>query len=122
MHTVKKVIKTVKTENKNYKQELNGLLRNYHTTPHSTTRVTPTTALFGRPMKTKLPESLFTPHVNPSIIENDQRAKAKMKRYADIKPYVWPSNAVVGDAVFVIREDNAKQRVTRLMTQSAIQW
>ena len=29
-----------------------------------------------------------------------------MKRYADIKPYVRPSNIVVGDTVFVKRDDN----------------
>ena len=106
VRTVKKVIKTAKAENKNYKQELNRLLRNYRATPHSTTRVAPATALFGRPMKTKLPESLFTPHINPSILVNDQKAKAKMKRYADTKPYVRPSNIVVGDAVFVKRDEN----------------
>ena len=44
-----------------------------------------------------IPLSLFTPHINPSIIGNDERAKAKMKRYADIKPYVRPSNIVVGE-------------------------
>ena len=52
----KKVIKTAKSEHRNYKQELNKMLRNYCATPHSTTRVAPMIALFGRLMKTKLPE------------------------------------------------------------------
>lgn len=54
--TVKKVIKTAKSEHRNYKQELNKMLRNYCATLHSTTRVAPMIALFGRLMKTKLPE------------------------------------------------------------------
>lgn len=29
-----------------------------------------------------------------------------MKRYADIKPYVMPSNVIVGDADFVKRDAN----------------
>ena len=53
---MKKVIKTAKVEHTNYKQELNRLLRNYRATSHSTIRIASTTALFGRPMKTKLPE------------------------------------------------------------------
>ena len=82
VHTVKKVIKTAKVELKNYRQELNRLLRNYRATPNSTTRIAPATALFGRPMKTKLPE-LTTPCSDPEIRKRDQTAKAKMKEYAD---------------------------------------
>lgn len=81
MRTVKKVVKTAKLEHKNYKQELNRLLRNYRATPHSTTRVAPATALFGRPMKTKLPE-ILSPCSDPEIRERDQIAKAKMKSHA----------------------------------------
>ena len=84
VRTVKKVIKTAKLEHKNYKQELNKMQRNYRATPHSTTRVAPATALFGRPMKTKLPE-VTTPYSDAAIRQRDQAAKAKMKEQADNK-------------------------------------
>lgn len=55
VRTVKKVIKTAKVEHKNYRQELNRLLRNYCATPHSTTWIAAATALFGRLMKRSYP-------------------------------------------------------------------
>ena len=111
VRTVKKVIKTAKVEHKNYRQELNRLLRNYRATPHSTTRIAPATSLFGRSMKTKLPE-LTTPCSDPEIRERDQTAKAKMKEYADNKRYVKPSNAKEGDTVLVKRDDSKKKSDT----------
>ena len=111
MRTVKKVVKTAKLEHKNYKQELNRLLRNYRATPHSTTRVAPATVLFGRPMKTKLPE-MSTPCSDHEIRERDQTAKAKMKSHADNRRYVKPSTLKEGDMVFVKRDDSKKKSDT----------
>ena len=111
VRTVKKVVKTAKLEHKNYKQELNRLLRNYRATPHSTTRVAPATALFGRPMKTKLPE-MSTPCSDHEIRERDQTAKAKMKSHADNRRYVKPSTLKEGDMVFVKRDDSKKKSDT----------
>ncbi|PFX12422.1 Uncharacterized protein K02A2.6 [Stylophora pistillata] len=78
VHTVKKVVKTVRLENKSYKQELNRMLRNYRATPHRTTKNAPAAALFGRPMKTKLP-GMMTPCSDTAIRQRDQAAKAKIK-------------------------------------------
>ena len=111
VRTVKKVIKTAKLEHKNPKQEMNRLLRNYRATPHSTTRVAPATALFGRPMKTKLPE-LTIPHSDPEIRERDRTAKAKMKKHADNKRYIRPSTVKEGDTVIVKRDDSKKKSDT----------
>ena len=107
VRTVKKVIKTAKLEHKNHKQELNRLLRNYRATPHSTTRVAPATALFGRPMKTKLPE-LTTPRSDLEMRERDRSAKAKIKKHADNKRYVKPLTVTV----FVKRDDSKKKSDT----------
>ena len=111
VRTVKKVIKTAKLKHKNPKQELNRLLRNYRATPHSTTRVAPATALFGRPMKTKLPE-LTIPHSDPEIRERDWTVKAKMKKHADNKRYIRPSTVKEGDTVIVKRDDSKKKSDT----------
>ena len=54
MQTIK-MINTATTEGKSWK-ELCKLLRNYRTTPHSSTGKAPATAMFNRTMRTKLPE------------------------------------------------------------------
>ena len=77
-----------------------------------TTALHLTAPLFGRPMKTKLPE-LTTPCSDPEIRERDQTAKAKMKEYADNKRYVKPSNAKEGDTVLVKRDDSKKKSDTQ---------
>ena len=105
VHTIKKV-KTAKLEHKNPKQELNRLLRNC-ATPHSTMRVAPATALFGRPMKTKLPK-VTTPCTDTEIRERDWTAKAKMKKHAD-KQYIKPSTVKEGDTLLV-KKDNSKRK------------
>ncbi|KAK3740154.1 hypothetical protein QZH41_003822 [Actinostola sp. cb2023] len=56
MRNLKKICTTARIEHKNWQQELNKFLRNYRATPHSSTGVPPYTALYGRPMRTKLPE------------------------------------------------------------------
>ena len=53
VRTVKKVIKTANVEHKSWKQEM---YRFVTATFHTTTRVPPGTAIFGRAMKIKLPE------------------------------------------------------------------
>ena len=103
VRTVKKVSKTAKLEQKNYKQEQNKLLRNYHAAPHSTTRVAPATALFGRPMKTKLPE-VTIPCSDPVI-----PVIPVMKKDADNKRYVKPSTTAEGATILVKRDDNKKK-------------
>ena len=95
-------------EHKNYKQELNKMLRSYRTTQHSTTRVAPATALFGRPMKTKLPE-VTTPRSDAAIRQLDQAAKAKMKEHADNKRYVKTLAIKEGDIVLVKRDETMKK-------------
>ena len=108
VRTVKKVTKTAKLEQKNYKEEQNKLLRKHHAAPHSTTWVAPATALFGRPMKTKLPE-VTIPCSDPVIRERDRTAKAKIKKDVDNKRYVKPSTTAAGDTVLVKRDDNKKK-------------
>ena len=45
----------------NWKQQMYQFLRNYCATPHSTTVVAPATALFGRPIRVKLPCPVVMP-------------------------------------------------------------
>lgn len=111
VRTVKKVIKTATVERKNWKQEMCRFLRNYRATPHTTTRVPPATVLFGRALKTKLPE-IGMIRQDPEIHKHDRKAKFKMKKYADEKAYVKPTEIQEGDAVFVKCDDSKRKRDT----------
>ena len=80
---------TANVECKSWKQEMCRFLRNFRATSHTTTRVPPppATALFGRAMKTKLPE-FNEGQQEPTLEANDRHANMKMKNYADAKIYV----------------------------------
>ena len=103
------MIKTANVERKSWKQEMYRLLRNFRATPHTTTRLPPATALFGRAMKTKLPE-FNEGQQEPTLEANDRNAKMKMKNYGDAKTYVRPSTIKKGDTVFVRRDDSKKKQ------------
>lgn len=100
MRTVKKVAKTALVERKSWKQEIFKFLRNYRASPHCTTGSAPATVLFGRPLRTKLPE-LSVPEEATDMRQRDCLMKEKMKDYADNKSYVKPSNLREGDSVIV---------------------
>ncbi|GAB1602673.1 hypothetical protein Ahia01_000547000, partial [Argonauta hians] len=103
MRTIKKSIKAAQAEHKNWRQEMFKFLLAYRTTPHSSTGKAPAEVLFGRNLKTKLPEPPLqvNAEIDATIRQNDAAAKAKMKHYADNKVYVKPSDIQVGDTVLV---------------------
>ena len=55
--TLKKYIKAAKTEGKNWRKELQVFLRNYRTTPHTTTGVAPNVLLMKRAVRNKIPQA-----------------------------------------------------------------
>ena len=73
MKNLGKVMKTSTSEGNPWKQELNKFLRNYRATPHISTNIAPSTALFGRNLKIKLPAV--------SVSKNDDQ----LMRSADTK-------------------------------------
>ena len=64
------------------------------------------TALFGRPIKTKLPEVTYA---DANIRQCDQPVKAKMKEHADNKQYVKPSPIKEVDIVLVKRDETTRK-------------
>nr|XP_058967969.1 uncharacterized protein K02A2.6-like [Pocillopora verrucosa] len=82
--TLLKVLKIAQVEGKRWKDELNKFLLAYRTTPHSTTGMTPASLMFGRELKTKLPE--LRPNkslLDESIRDQDWNHKLSSKLYAD---------------------------------------
>lgn len=111
MCTLKKALRTATV----WKQELYSFLRNYRATPHSTTSVPPATALFGRPLRTSLPEipdsdDSATPFDHEAMQKTDSQAKSKMKLYADATRNAATSPIKLGDTVLVA--NNAKGKLT----------
>ena len=101
MRTLEKAIRCVILEGKVWKQELYRFLRSYRTTPHSSTGVSPATALFNRNIKTTLPENKEASKSDRTMREADARAKFRMKQYADKRAKAKSSNLQPGDIVMI---------------------
>lgn len=104
MRTVQKAIRTAHTQGQNWKQELPKFLRNYRATQHSTTTVSPAELLFGRKLRTKLPQQNIT--VSPKDLEErvrveDRSRKERMKKNADVTNHAKQRKITVGDNVLV---------------------
>jgi len=67
---------------KKWKKELNIYLAAYRALPHPTTGVSPAELLFGRKIRTKLPE-LSDVHVEQGVRDRNSEQKSKSKSYAD---------------------------------------
>ena len=93
------------------------LLRNYRSTPHSSTGIAPATALFNRPMQSKHPEVPQPINNSTDIAQGDHQAKIRMKAYADSKTNVKPSNISVGDTVVVKRDPSTKKSLSPYMPE-----
>ena len=117
MRTVKKSVAAAKAEGKPWKTELFQLLRNYRSTPHSLTGIAPATALFNRPMRSKLPEVPQQINNSTDIAQGDHQAKIRMKAYADSKTNVKPTNISVGDTVVVKRDPSTKKSLSPYMPE-----
>ena len=110
MRTVKKVIKAAVMESKVWKQEMYAFLWNYRATPHTSTKTSPATALFGRPVKTRLLQIGKELESHDDVVrENDDLAKLKMKHYADRKSYIKPSLLEKGDTVLLKNDYKSKR-------------
>lgn len=115
MKPLTKAIRSAHVEGKMWKKHLYKFLLNYRTTPHSTTEFAPAELLFNRKVRNKLPQ-LPSEHTSQSdlgskVKENDDRAKVKMKTYADSKMRARTSTIKIGDVVL------ARQQKYKLSTR-----
>ena len=80
---LQKIMTIAKVERNNWKRGMYTFLRNYRTTPHSTTGVTPAELMFQtRSFRTRLPEISQKPS-DESVRETDRKNKEKCKKYAE---------------------------------------
>ena len=97
-----KALKIAHAENKSWRKELLRYLIAYRSTPHVSTGASPYRLMFGREMKTKLPEITADMNVNDEeYIDKDWRRKIDDKDYADRKRRAGVDEVAVGDQVIL---------------------
>lgn len=108
MRTISKSVKASYINRKSWKREMSAMLRNYRSTPHSTTAAAPATLMFGRPIKTKLPELTKRRDPDPDVRQRDTRKKSAMKQHADRRSRAVDHRLTFGDRVLVRQQRNNK--------------
>ena len=98
--SIMKAIKTIRAEGKDWKKELNTFLKAYRCTPHTVTNFSPAELMYGRKIRTKLPE-FCTDYTgcDEQVRLRDQKYKQKGKEYYDKKFYVKEGQVNEGDLV-----------------------
>ena len=102
MKTFGKVLRTTP----HWKQDMYQVLRNYRATPHCTTGVAPATALFGRPIRVKLPNPIIAvpsgeSHDPVTMRRRDAQQKLRIKSQAESRRTIKDCDIQVGDTVLV---------------------
>ena len=98
-----KRMKIAHAEGKEWKKEIRKFLVACRSTPHTTTGVSPGELLFGRKMRTKVPE-LKGESSESEMRDGDGEMKAKAKEYADKKRNAQESDLAPGEQVLVRQE------------------
>lgn len=83
----------------------------YYTTPHSTTGKTPTELMFGRTIRSKIPNLASTAICNEyeEVRDQDKQRKLNGKILEDAKRHAKPSNLKEGDEVVLKKYDTRQQ-------------
>jgi hypothetical protein len=116
MRTLKKQYRTAHAEAISWKQSLYKFLRNYRATPHTSTGVAPADLMFGRPMRTRLPELKPEPSNDKAVRKQDKTAKDRMKADADKRENIRKNSIKIGDSVIVKRDGHINKDQTPYLT------
>ena len=112
--TLLKTLKIAHAEQKNWNIELQRFLLAYRTTPHTTTGESPSKLLFGRDIRSKLPDlALFNENPNqPSAVrDNDSARKQAAKDRSDSRFNAKERDLEPGDKVLV-RNDQPTNKIS----------
>jgi hypothetical protein len=106
MKNLGRVIRSANTMDRDWRQVLNEFLRNYRSTPHSTTGVAPAVLLYGENRTNRLPtvveEAARADLV--SVKERDAEAKRKAAAYADKRRGAKTHQFKEGDTLFTLQK------------------
>ena len=101
---LKKVIQTAIIDNVPWKSRLVEFLRNYRSTPHSTTSIAPAVLFFKNAKTSRLPQfksNFVHTEVDKYAVERDRRKKQIMKNEFDRRKRVKIADIKVNDIVLV---------------------
>ena len=111
MRNVGKVLRNTTVDESKFEVELLNFLRDYRSTPQTATKYSPHSLLFKSNSTTsRLP--IVRDGMNSTTsdaIRNDDKSKAKIKRYADKKLRTRESTLQVGDLVY-LKYDTRKSK------------
>ena len=100
--TLLKTLKVAHVEGKNWREELQKFLLAYRTTPQTSAGVTTAFLMFGRELKTKLPELRRAGNLlDEGVRDRDWNHKFTHKEHADNKRGAAESPVVPGDLVLL---------------------
>lgn len=101
-----KRIRIAHSEKKNWKEELETYLMMYRSVPHSVTGISPAELMFGRKIRTKIPQ-VCDFHIDDFVVrDRDSELKEKGRVYSDIKRGSTKSDILHGDKVLVKQTQN----------------
>ena len=105
-----KCLQIAHLEGKNWRAELLVSLTAYRSTPQTTTGTTPCYMMFGREVRSKLPELKRETFGVPGedVRERGWSSKLKGKAYADLKRGATPKSIRIGDTVLLKAEKTNK--------------
>ena len=109
--SILKRLRIAQAEGRNWRSEMDDFLLMYRSTPHSTTGVSPAELLFGRRIRTTIPQlQEFT--VEDEVRDRDNERKEKGKVYTDCKRNAHESKIQEGDKVLLRQEKENKLSTT----------
>ncbi|XP_048584822.1 uncharacterized protein K02A2.6-like [Nematostella vectensis] len=104
--SILKVLKIATQEKADMQREFRKFVAAYRSTPHAGTGCTPFSLMFGREMRTKLPQLDFTASDPELARDRDREYKLKLKKHADKK--AKESEIKEGDTVLMRNEQQGK--------------
>jgi len=105
--SLEKRMKIAQVEGTGWKSAMVSYMAAYRATPHATTGKSPAELLFGRKIRTKLPE-LTGEFIDQEVRDHDAERKGMAKMYADKKRGAVESDISPGDMVLLKREQTGK--------------
>ena len=103
-----KSMRIAQAEGKNWRKELVHYLATYRTTPHTVTGVCPAELLFGRKIRTKMPELRETTVNDGELRDRDWEKKVKAKTYADERRGAQANDLQTGNQVLLKKKKSDK--------------
>lgn len=110
MQGINKVASITKLSRSNFQEALADYVACYNAWPHSVTKIPPAELMFGRPVRTLLPNPKLSRPVNHDgeLRDRDLLAKFTRNTAEDKRRHAGPNDIKVGDVVLVMQQKHDK--------------